>query len=185
MGSYLDAGSRPLAVFTGHKLRQYPHAGGSCLAGVSEWRDDLADAALRLLRELRFHGVSQVEFKRDARDGAFRLMEVNARHWKWHGLAAACGVNLSLAAYSDAIGRPFVAPQQVDGVKWIVVNKDVPLALLEIATGRRAPIAYLRSLRGTRRDGLHALDDPVPGLLNAGTVAGQVVTRAPRARADV
>ena len=185
VGSYLDAGSRPLAVFTGHKLRQYPHAGGSCLAGVSAWDEGLADAALRLLRELRFHGVSQVEFKRDSRDGRFCLMEVNARHWKWHGLAAACGVNLSLAAYSDAIGRPFVAPQQVDGVKWIVVNKDVPLALLEIATGRRAPIAYLRSLRGTRRDGLHALDDPVPGLLNAGTVAGQVVTRAPRARADV
>ena len=62
VGSYLDADSRPLAVFSGHKLRQYPHAGGSCLAGVSEWRDDLADAALRLLRELRFHGVSQVEF---------------------------------------------------------------------------------------------------------------------------
>ena len=185
VGSYLDAGSRPLAVFTGHKLRQYPHAGGSCLAGVSAWDEGLADTALRLLRELRFHGVSQVEFKRDPRDGRFCLMEVNARHWKWHGLAAACGVNLSLAAYSDAIGRPFVAPQQVDGVKWIVVNKDVPLALLEIATGRRAPIAYLRSLRGTRRDGLHALDDPVPGLLNAGTVAGQVVTRAPRARADV
>ena len=43
----------------------------------------------------------------------------------------------------------------------------------------------MRSLRGTRMDGLHALDDPLPGLLNAGTVVKQVVTRAPRARADV
>jgi hypothetical protein len=34
-------------------------------------------------------------------------------------------------------------------------------------------------------DGLHALDDPVPGLRNALTVAKQVVTRAPRARVDV
>jgi D-aspartate ligase len=184
-GSYLDAGSRPLAVFTGHKLRQYPHAGGSCLAGVSAWDEDLADAALRLLQELRFHGVSQVEFKRDPRDGRFCLMEVNARHWKWHGLAAACGVNLSLAAYGDAVGRPFVAPHQVDGVKWIVANKDVPLALLEVAKRQRDPVAYVRSLRGTRMDGLHALDDPVPGLLNVWTVARQIVTRAPRARADV
>ena len=185
VGSYLDAGSRPLAVFTGHKLRQYPHAGGSCLAGVSARDERLADAALRLLQELRFHGVSQVEFKRDPRDGRFCLMEVNARHWKWHGLATACGVNLSLAAYSDAVGRPFVAPQQVDGVKWIVANKDVPLALLEIAKRQRDPVAYVRSLRGTRMDGLHALDDPAPGLLNAWTVARQIVTRAPRARADV
>ncbi len=185
VGSYLDAGSRPVAVFTGHKLRQYPHAGGSCLAGVSRWDDRLADAALRLLQELHFHGVSQVEFKRDPRDGRFCLMEINARHWKWHGLAARCGVNLSFAAYRDAVGDPYIAPRQQDGVKWIVANKDVPLALLEIAKRKRSARDYLRSLRGTRMDGLHALDDPLPGLLNAGTVVKQVVTRAPRARADV
>ena len=185
VGSYLDAGSRALAVFTGHKLRQYPHAGGSCLAGVSAWDDGLADAALRLLQELRFHGVSQVEFKRDPRDGRFCLMEVNARHWKWHGLATACGVNLSLAAYHDTIGDPFVAPRQADGVKWIVANKDVPLALLEIAKRQRHAGEYVRSLHGTRIDGLHSLSDPLPGLLNAYAVARQVVTRQPRARADV
>jgi D-aspartate ligase len=185
VGSYLDASSRPLAVFTGHKLRQYPHAGGSCLAGVSAWDERLADAGLRLLRELRFHGVSQVEFKRDPRDGRFRLMEVNARHWKWHGLAARCGVNLSYAAYRDAVGDPYMARRQQDGVKWIVANKDVPLAVLEIAKRERRAGDYLRSLEGTRMDGLHALDDPLPGLLNAGTVARQVLTRAPRARADV
>ena len=185
VGSYLDAGSRPLAVFTGHKLRQYPHAGGSCLAGVSVWDERLADAALRLLRELRFHGVSQVEFKRDPRDGRFCLMEVNARHWKWHGLAAACGVNLSFAAYRDAIGEPYIARRQRDGVKWIVVNRDVPLALMEIAKRQRGAAEYVRSLRGTRTDGLHALDDPLPGVLNAGAVMKQVVTRAPQARVDV
>ena len=185
VGSYLDAESRPLAVFTGHKLRQYPHAGGSCLAGVSHWDEDLAEAALRLLQELRYHGVSQVEFKRDPRDGRFCLMEVNARHWKWHGLAARCGVNLSYAAYRDAIGDPYIARRQQDGVKWIVANKDVPLALLEIARRQRNAPQYLRSLRGTRMDGLHALDDPLPGLLNAGTVARQILTRAPRQRTDV
>ena len=185
VGSYLDAQSRPLAVFTGHKLRQYPHAGGSCLAGVSKWDGDLADSALRLLEELRYHGVSQVEFKRDPRDGRLCLMEVNARHWKWHGLAAACGVNLSLVAYRDAIGDPFVAPRQADGVKWIVANKDVPLALLEIAKRQRRAGEYVRSLRGTRIDGLHSLRDPLPGLLNVGTVARQVITGQSRARADV
>jgi D-aspartate ligase len=185
VGSYLDARSRPLAVFTAHKLRQYPHSGGSCLAAVSVWDEELAEAALRLLKELRLHGVSQVEFKRDPRDGHYRFMEVNARHWKWHGLAAACGVNLSFVAYRDAIGDPYLAPRQLDGVKWIVANKDVPLAVLEIAKRQRNAGDYLRSLRGTRMDGLHALDDPVPGLRNAVTVAKQVVTRAPRARVDV
>jgi predicted ATP-grasp superfamily ATP-dependent carboligase len=185
VGSYLDADSRPLAVFCGHKLRQYPHSGGSCLAGVGAWDQGLVDAALRLLQELRFHGVSQVEFKRDRRDGRYRLMEVNARHWKWHGLAAASGVNLSFAAYSDATGQPYLAPRQTDGVKWIVANKDVPLAVLEIARRERDAGEYVRSLRGTRMDGLHSLGDPVPGLLNACRVARQAVTRQPRARVSV
>jgi predicted ATP-grasp superfamily ATP-dependent carboligase len=185
VGSYLDAGSEPLAVFTGHKLRQYPHAGGSCLAGVSKWDGELATSALRLLRELHYHGVSQVEFKRDPRNGRYCLMEVNARHWKWHSLAAACGVNLSLVAYRDAIGRPFVAPRQRDGVKWIVVNKDVPLALLEIARRERDAGGYVRSLAGVRVDGLHSLRDPLPGLLNAAVVVRQVVSRRPRARVEV
>ena len=56
---------------------------------------------------------------------------------------------------------------------------------MEIAKRQRSAPDYLRSLRGTRMDGLHAIDDPVPGLLNAGTVARQVLTRAPRKRADV
>jgi D-aspartate ligase len=185
VGSYLDAQSRPLAVFCGHKLRQYPHSGGSCLAGVSAWDQHLVDAALRLLQKLRFHGVSQVEFKRDPRDGRYRLMEVNARHWKWHGLAAASGVNLSLAAYRDATRDPYLAPRQSDGVKWIVANKDVPLAILEIARRERRAGEYLRSLRGTRMDGLHSFHDPVPGAINAYRVARQAVTRQPRARVDV
>ena len=185
VGSYLDAQSRPLAVFSGHKLRQHPHAGGSCLAGVSAWDQRLVDAALRLLQELRFHGLSQVEFKRDPRDGCFRLMEINARHWKWHGLASASGVDLSLAAYRDATREPYLSRRQTDGVKWIVANQDVPLAILEIARRERRAGEYLRSLRGTRVDGIHSLTDPVPGAVNACRIARQAVTRRPRAREDV
>ncbi|HET6493788.1 MAG TPA: hypothetical protein VFH61_00285, partial [Thermoleophilia bacterium] len=75
--------------------------------------------------------------------------------------------------------------RQTDGVKWIVANKDVPLAILEIARRERRAGEYLRSLRGIRMDGLHSLTDPVPGAVNAYRVVRQAVTRQPRARADV
>ncbi len=70
LGSYLDAQSRPLAQFTGHKLRQHPPQFGHVSMAVSLWVPELAEAGLRLLHELGYHGVSQVEFKRDPRDGA-------------------------------------------------------------------------------------------------------------------
>ena len=139
VGSYLDADSQALAVFTGHKIRQHPAGAGSCRLGVSKWDAELADAGLRLLVRLRYHGVSQVEFKRDARDGRYCLMEVNARHWMWHSLSSASGVNLSLVAYRDAIGKPITTSRQTDGGKWVVATKDTPLAAREM--WRRAAVA--------------------------------------------
>jgi len=185
VGSYLDAESRPLAVFTGHKIRQHPAGAGSARLAVSKWDAELAEAGLRLLRELSYHGVSQVEFKRDPRDGRYCLMEVNARHWMWHSLAAACGVNLSFAAYMDAVGQPFLAPRQIDGPRWVVVTKDAPLAAREMWGRRLSPLEYARSLRGARVDGVLSAEDPLPGLRNIGRVAKRIVTRRPSTRIEI
>ena len=46
-----------------------------------------------------------MEFKRDARDGRLKFIEINARHGLWAGLATAAGVNLSEIAYRDAAGE--------------------------------------------------------------------------------
>ena len=93
-GTYHDAASRPLAVFTGRKLRQHPKGFGDTRAGESRWCDELAGVTLRLLDGARYHGIADVEFKRDERDGRLKLMEVNARQGLWGPLATASGVNL-------------------------------------------------------------------------------------------
>lgn len=182
VGSTLDARSRPLAVFTGKKLRQHPRTFGTARLAVSVWIDELAEAGLRLLRELHYHGVSQVEFKRDPRDGRYKLMEVNARHWLWHSLAAACGVNLTLASYADAIGKPFTAPRQSDGGKWVLTLKEGVDSVREIQRGDQSVGEWLVSLGGIRTDGVMALDDPRPGLVNAWRMAKVVARRRGRRR---
>lgn len=166
VGSTLDARSRPLAVFTGRKLRQHPRTFGTARLAVGVWIDELAEAGLRLLRELGYHGVSQVEFKRDPRDGRYKLMEVNARHWLWHSLATVSGVNLTLASYADAVGQPFTAPRQRDGDKWVLSLKEGIDSLREIGRGEQRIGEWAASLRGIRADGVVAFDDPLPGLLN-------------------
>ena len=168
LGSYLDEASRPLALYTGHKLRQHPVHFGHCRMAVSRWDDEVSRAGVSLLQELRYHGVSQVEFKRDPRDGRFRFMEVNARHWMWHSLAAASGVNLSLAAYRDATGHPYTAVRHVDGRKWVVAITDLRDAQAEFRRRERAVLPWLKSYAGVARDGVLSLRDPVPGLVAAG-----------------
>jgi predicted ATP-grasp superfamily ATP-dependent carboligase len=178
VGSYLDAGSRPMAVFTGHKLRQHPPRFGVCRMGVSAWDAGLAEAGVRLLKELGYWGVSQVEFKRDPRDGRYCLMEVNARHWMWHSLATVCGVNLSHVAYADAIGRPYTAPRQIDGPRWAIAITDTRDAVREVARGETDLLPWLASYRGVRQDGVLSFADPVPGAL----ILGRQLRNVARAR---
>src|SRR5262249_60620140 len=79
VASYLDADGRALGVFCGRKLRQTPPGVGTCRVGEAVWVEEAVDAALTLLRAFGYRGLSQVEFKRDPRDGRCRLVESNRR----------------------------------------------------------------------------------------------------------
>jgi predicted ATP-grasp superfamily ATP-dependent carboligase len=154
LGSYLAADGRALGLFCGRKLRQTPPGVGTCRVGEAVWVDEVVEQGLTLLRALGFHGLSQVEFKRDARDGAYRLLEVNPRLWQWHGLAAACSVDLPLIAYRDLTGEQLepvstnghrrrwaitllpgesFAPQRPPYVDAVFARDDLKPALVQVA----------------------------------------------------
>lgn len=121
LGSYLDATGRPLGVFSGRKLRQTPPTVGTCRVGEATWVQEVVDSGLRFLEALEYRGVSQVEFKRDSRDGRYKLMEINPRLYQWHGLAAACGVDLPRLAYCDLLGLPCPsAEMRHEGKRWAI-----------------------------------------------------------------
>jgi len=126
---------------------------------------------LRLLTELSFHGVSGTGFKRDPRDGHLKFMEVNARHWLHHPLATAAGVNLSLIAYSDALGRPAKGSRQVDGIRWMDFMHEVRDSLSELVRKEMSIGVCLSGLRNVRRDAVYSFVDPVPGLRQLLTTA--------------
>jgi D-aspartate ligase len=162
VGSYLDADGNALGVFCGRKLLQTPPGIGTCRVGEAVWVPEVVDAALTLLRAFGYRGVSQVEFKRDARDGRYKLMEINARLWQWHGLASACGVDLPLIAYRDLTGD--ISPDvrmNLHGKRWAIT----------LLPGERPALQ-----RPPYVDAVFALDDPKPGLVHLARVARSVVT---------
>jgi D-aspartate ligase len=167
LGTYITPDGRPLAVFSGRKLRQTAENMGSARVGEALWDDEVVESGLRLLQELRFHGIAQVEWKRDPRDGRLKLIEVNPRLWQWHGLTGACGADVAHIAYLDQIGVP-VTPARTDssGKRWaIAVMSEHGFAL------ERPPYV----------DGVFALDDPKPGLVNAGRFVFNPLTARLRA----
>jgi D-aspartate ligase len=157
LGAYVAADGRPLATFSGRKLRQTSENMGSCRVGETVWDDEVVEAGLAMLRELDFHGIAQVEWKRDPRDGALKLIEVNPRLWQWHGLTGECGAGVIEIAYWDLIGAE-LAPARTDDSR-----KRWAISLMsEHGTAFQRP-PYV--------DGVFAVDDPKPGLVNAGRFA--------------
>ena len=118
--------------------------------------------ALRLLRELGFHGISQVEYKRDPRDGSLRLMEVNARLWQWHSLASDCGVDLVEIAYRDALGLPVreATSERAGHRRWVALVRH----LRESRRDRLGLRETLAPLRPPFSEPVLSLRDPMPGV---------------------
>jgi D-aspartate ligase len=156
LGTYISPRGEPLALFSGRKLRQTAGNMGSARVGEALWDDEVVESGLRLLRGLGFHGIAQVEWKRDPRDGRLKLIEVNPRLWQWHGLTGACGADVTRIAYRDLIGVS-VSPARTDssGKRWAISLMSEQGPALQ-----RPPYV----------DGVFALDDPKPGLVHGGRI---------------
>ncbi len=176
-GVYQNASSQPLGIFVSRKVRQHPPGFGEARIAESDWVDEVAEVTLQFLSALSFHGVSGTEFKRDPRDGRLKLMEVNARHWLHHPLATAAGVNLSLIAYSDALGRPLEGGRQTDGIRWMDFMHEVPDSLSELTRKELSLQACLAGFRNVRLDALYSFDDPAPALHHLIRVVGKRLRR--------
>lgn len=165
LGSYRDAEGRPLASFTGRKLRQWPPGFGTARAAESAWDPGLAKRGHALLDALGFHGISQVEVKRDPRDGRDHLIEVNARPWLWVGLATAVGVNLPYLCWLDAVGRTETRRSgHEDGRRWVLLTKHLVASAREVRRGEWTVRELARTLRPPVRDGVLDARDPRPAL---------------------
>lgn len=160
---YLDAGSRPLAWFTGRKLRTYPvDAGIGCLV-ESVRLPALAESSLAALQRVGWTGFALLQFKHDPRDGHYKLLEINPRTSSWNLLAAACGVNLPYVAYRDACGLPPAPPPvQREGLRYLYLENDWRAFRDYRRRGELSVWQWLVSMRRVRVAQLLALDDPRP-----------------------
>ncbi len=183
LGSYRGANGERLASFTGRKLRQYPTRFGTGRSAEAHWDPEYARRCHALLDELEFHGISQLETKRDPRDGRDYLIEVNTRSWLWVGLATAVGVNLPLACYLDAIGRPRRWPEGHRGnLRWVLATRHIGAGVREIATKRWTVGGLLATLRPPIREGVWDLRDPRPGLGQVGRQVRVLAGKAARCK---
>ena len=158
---------QPIASLTARRTRQYPIDFGYSSSFV-ETLDvpEIVAPSRRLLAAIRYTGLVEVEYKRDARDGRYKLLDINPRLWTWSPLGGRAGVDFPYLLWQMMVGRPVPEQTGRTGVRWIRMSTDVPAAIHEMLRGRMSLGTYLRSLRGPVKFALMAADDPLPGLLD-------------------
>jgi len=156
----------PVAALTARRLRQYPMDFGRMSTYVETIDEpEVARISKKLLRELDYTGLVEVEFKWDHRDGKFKLLDVNPRIWGWHTLGARAGVDFSYLFWRLLRGEPVADLLGRPGVGWMYPTADLTVAVKEILCGRLSLREYLRPLGAPLEMAIFVSDDPMPGLL--------------------
>ena len=156
-------GQRSLGGMTARRLRQHPmDFGHATTYAESVDIPEIVELGDRLLREMRYWGIAEVEFMRDEKANVYKFIEVNGRFWGWHTLARAAGINFPKIVYNFMHGVRSPVPSPVIGVKWIRAITDIPTVAKEMICGRLSLQDYIGTIRGKKEYAVFSIKDPLP-----------------------
>jgi D-aspartate ligase len=162
VGAYCQDGQMLLSM-TARRTRQYPIDYGLSSSFVEAVEIPMiTEYAEKLLKRMAVSGMVEVEFKYDARDSQYKVLDINVRPWGWHTLCIACGLDFPYIQYRDALGQPPDPIQPVYGHRWIRVMTDIFAHRQEAKAGTKAVGTYLRPFKGTTVYSVFDWSDPLP-----------------------
>jgi predicted ATP-grasp superfamily ATP-dependent carboligase len=97
------------ARFARRRTRIHPPDFGNssyCVNVPIEQVQEAWESLATILDFVNYRGIFSAEFKRDAVDGQYKILEINTRVWVYVEFAARCGVDVCRQAYLDALGQP-------------------------------------------------------------------------------
>ncbi len=168
----------PVATMVARRLRQHPPEFGRASTYVETIEaPEVEELSRQLLGKIRFSGLVELEFKRDPRNGAFKLLDFNARTWGYHTIAGEAGVDFPYLLFRRQLGQPVEAQRARSGVRWVRILTDLPTAIGEILRGRLRTRPYLNSLRRAHTEAVFSREDPLPGLAELALIPYLAVKR--------
>ena len=106
-----------LATLMHRRLHEVPHTGGVSSLRETWWNDEVHADALRRIESLDWWGVGMLEYRWDAANGRFYLMEFNARFWGSLHLALFAGVDFPRLLVDAWSGLPVPPIRATPGVR--------------------------------------------------------------------
>ncbi len=106
---YIGQDGEVVSSFTGRKIRSWPPRIGGTASCTAAWdhAQELGATTASFFKQVGFVGMGSMEYKRDARDGRFYMVEPTvARTDFQEEVATVNGCNIPLAAYCHELGLP-------------------------------------------------------------------------------
>ena len=182
---FMDRNGVVRALFARRRLRMSPPDFGNSTMQISVPLRDTGDASTTLktlLADIEYRGIFSAEFKRDPRDNAFNLIEVNARPWWYVEFAARCGVNVTVMAVRDALGQPVeTISKYAVGRHCVYPYYDLQAVRAEHSGGRLSMLGWARSWLGAYQP-VFRWSDPLPAVGEVAALIGGRVRKLGKQR---
>src|SRR5262249_48159645 len=148
---------------TGKKLRQWPAYQGVTTLGVCLKNETIGNITREFAKRVGYKGILDIGYRYDARDGLYKLLDVNPRiGCTFRLFVAENGMDVARALYLDLTGQPIAAAEACEGRKWVVEDLDVLSSLRYLRDRKLTFKQWIGSFRGIAETAFFSLDDPLP-----------------------
>jgi D-aspartate ligase len=175
---YFNHNSECIFGMTGQKLRQSPVYTGSTSLGVCLRNDEVLASTLRFMKSVGYRGILDIGYRYDARDGQYKVLDVNPRVGSTFRLFTNDGdVDVVRALYLDLTGQTIPRSLPRYGRKWMVEDCDLVSSFRYYLDGKLTVKDWLRSFRGIEETAFFSLRDPLPAIAVLLSDAHELVVR--------
>ncbi len=131
---YLDGETK--ISLTACRMRQHPIDFGNATT-YAETVDLplLVDYGERILKEVAYNGLCEIEFKFDDRDNQFKFLEVNPRSWKWHSIANKTNTPFFENYFKYLCGQNIDATKEFRQASFYHFLTDFPISFILLLKG--------------------------------------------------
>jgi D-aspartate ligase len=165
LNGYFDEHSECLFSVTAKKIHQTPVYTGMTALGVCLPNPAIESATKTLVKAVGYKGILDIGYRYDARDGSYKLLDVNPRLGATFRLFVAHnGMDVTRAEYFHFTGQPIPVSNLCAGRKWILEDADLVSCVRYYRDGVLSVRKWLGSYRGIQECAWYAADDIRPFL---------------------
>jgi predicted ATP-grasp superfamily ATP-dependent carboligase len=175
---YCDKESVCRPAFTGVKERSFPVGAGSTSFGRSADNEQLRREIVRILTEVRYRGIVDVDARLDERSGQYNVLDFNPRIGaQFRIFTDTAGIDVALAAYLDLTGQVIPPGEQLNNRTFMAENYDFASMIAQWRRGQLSPWSWLSSLHNLDEAAWFAVDDLRPFSLMCMRMSWKLMSR--------